>query len=302
MTRVSPANQHCRGADEVAFGLRAKAKPLVQVNGCRPQAAKKFYLAVPPISLSALAPLIHVNDSNSQQGSDDRVAISRLLEPTAVLSPERGINPDLREICRLHGRMIETPRGDEMRLDTECTAVMVLSGCVKLSGGVAADCEQIAGFYFPGNLLFPASGRHGIALAALENSTACELPPLALLAQRGLAAEELACLLRQALLALEHCRIANFALACKTAPQRVASFLVEMADRIGQEQRGDCVIALPMSRRDIAGSLGLTIETVSRQISDLQRQGLLTTCGRSDVVLHRLSDLRLRTGDAEDAA
>ena len=57
----------------------------------------------------------------------------------------------------------------------------------------------------------------------------------------------------------------------QSAKERVASFLLRLADRtdVGRGDRLD----LPMSRQDIADHLGLTIETVSRMIGELKREG-----------------------------
>ena len=59
----------------------------------------------------------------------------------------------------------------------------------------------------------------------------------------------------------------------KTAAERVASFLLEMADRL--HVAGGPVIELPMNRGDIADYLGLTIETVCRELTDLRHQGTI---------------------------
>ena len=84
---------------------------------------------------------------------------------------------------------------------------------------------------------------------------------------------------------LEHVENHMLLLGRQTARERVAAFLTEMN---GRAIAGG-VIALPMSRRDIADYLGLTLETVSRELSKFQRKGFLTFAGtnhREIVVLN----------------
>ena len=73
----------------------------------------------------------------------------------------------------------------------------------------------------------------------------------------------------------------------QTALERLAAFLMEMDQRL----QSLSVMILPMTRRDIADYLGLSIETVSRTFSDLQRKGLLSLRGgqrgREIVLLRR---------------
>jgi CRP/FNR family transcriptional regulator, anaerobic regulatory protein len=74
----------------------------------------------------------------------------------------------------------------------------------------------------------------------------------------------------------------------KSAEERVVSFLlaIHRKSAVGND------IALPMGRLDMANYLGLTIETVSRTMTNLTRRGLIAAAGRYKLTLHRPSALR----------
>jgi len=59
----------------------------------------------------------------------------------------------------------------------------------------------------------------------------------------------------------------------KAATEKVASFLLMMADQQGKD--GEATIDIPMTRSDIGDYLGLTIETVSRTLTKLRQDGLI---------------------------
>jgi len=78
----------------------------------------------------------------------------------------------------------------------------------------------------------------------------------------------------------------------KHADERVASFLVSLAERaIRLGIKGD-MLSLPMTRTDIADFLGLTLETVSRTMSRLKREKCISPKGRQDLRILNLERLR----------
>ncbi|MCP3380565.1 helix-turn-helix domain-containing protein [Bradyrhizobium sp. CCGUVB4N] len=74
---------------------------------------------------------------------------------------------------------------------------------------------------------------------------------------------------------LQHAEDHMLLLGRKTSLEKVAAFLLEMDERLTAAGK----ISLPMSRRDIADYLGLTLETVSRAVSQLHKAGILEFIG-----------------------
>ena len=78
----------------------------------------------------------------------------------------------------------------------------------------------------------------------------------------------------------------------KTAQERVAGFLLEMAERIKATKE----VELPMSRQDIADYLGLTIETVSRTLTSLENSAAIALPSSRRIVLCNRAALRRLNG------
>ena len=89
---------------------------------------------------------------------------------------------------------------------------------------------------------------------------------------------------------LEHAESQLMLLGRKNSLEKVAAFLLEMDHRLAATG----VVALPMSRRDIADYLGLTLETVSRELSQLRALGILrfADAGQRQIVLENRQELQ----------
>jgi CRP/FNR family transcriptional regulator, nitrogen fixation regulation protein len=68
----------------------------------------------------------------------------------------------------------------------------------------------------------------------------------------------------------------------KSTTERVTTFLLEMNRRLANAGMN----SLPMCRRDIGDYLGLALETVSRTLSRLQDEGMLSLSGARQITLH----------------
>ena len=77
-------------------------------------------------------------------------------------------------------------------------------------------------------------------------------------------------------------------LLIKSAKERVVAFLLEMAERL----KAGTQVDLPMSRQDIADYLGLTIETVSRTFSQMERKAFIELPSSRNVRIKNRTALR----------
>lgn len=154
----------------------------------------------------------------------------------------------------------------------------VQRGAVRASRLLGDGRRQIAGFYYPGDLFGLETGpTHRASAEALCDSRVL-VAKRSVLKHYGEAGERLERLIWRATgqelgRAQDHMML----LARKSAYERVAGFLWDVAERQGQDWND-----LAMSRQDMADHLGLTIETVSRMITQLQADGLvaLESCRR----------------------
>jgi CRP-like cAMP-binding protein len=140
----------------------------------------------------------------------------------------------------------------------------VLSGSVRTYSVLNDGRRHIGAFYLPGDIFGVESGTsHNLSAEAIADCTVLMVRRSLVMdtAKRnpGVMSHLLQCTSRELNQARDHVQ-----LLIKTAQERVASFLLEMSERLSEE-----TVELPMSRQDIADYLGLTIETVSRTLTQL---------------------------------
>lgn len=149
--------------------------------------------------------------------------------------------------------------------------------------------RQIGAFYLPGDIFgLESSSSHRFSAEAVSETVviAIKRSTLASLSQTDAAiAREL---WQMTARELDHVHDQMVLLGRSSAMERVATFLLEMSSR--SENRLE--FELPMSRQDIADYLGLTIETVSRTISAIERKALIELSGSRKVRLKSRAALR----------
>jgi CRP-like cAMP-binding protein len=209
-------------------------------------------------------------------------------------SSQEGTTSGLRALART----VSVTKGAAAKIDMrQDQLVFINKGATKLVAHASAGREQVVAFHFAGDLVsIPANDGLEYSLWALSDAQLLAFPTLEFLRIVNQDAGILANVLERTMTALHRCREKALALGRKTARERVAGFLTSMAERIGNADDDGCRIDLPMSRRDIGDSLGLTIETVSRQFSEMRLAGLVETSGRSSVRLVDSAALADRAG------
>jgi CRP/FNR family transcriptional regulator, anaerobic regulatory protein len=152
----------------------------------------------------------------------------------------------------------------------------VLEGVMRLYKLLPDGRRQIVGFALPGDFLgMNISGRHNFSADAIGLVTVCQFAK----APFGRFMEDRPHLLRRinelAIRELSQARDHMALLGRRSADEKVATFLLGWRERLLSPKGPSDTVSLPMSRQDIADYLGLTIETVSRTFTKLERRGAI---------------------------
>lgn len=150
----------------------------------------------------------------------------------------------------------------------------IVTGCVRTARLMSDGRRQVGEFLLPGDIFgWEALGEHEFGVDAVTPVTLRRVPS-SVIEQRADNDPAFAQQLRQYSAAqVRATRRRLVLLGRKTAAERVASFLLEMGDRLPASENS--VLRLPMSRGDVADYLGLTVETVCRGLAELRQRGII---------------------------
>lgn len=164
----------------------------------------------------------------------------------------------------------------------------VVSGATRTMRFTSDGRRQILGFHLPGDIFgVEIDDTHSLSAEAVSS---CDVVLVRRSCVDKAVSEDAAA--ARALLALTSKHLSNarahaLVLGRKGAGERVAAFLLELAERFVSKKELD----LPMSRADIADYLGLTIETVSRAFSEFERERAIALPSSRHVVMRNPSAL-----------
>ena len=167
----------------------------------------------------------------------------------------------------------------------------VVRGAVRTYKLLNDGRRQIGAFHLPGDVFgLDAGATHRLTAEAIADTTVRLVKRRSLEAAAGSNVEVAHNLWTMTASGLRHAEDHMLLLGRKTAIEKVAAFLLEMDRRLARAG----MMALPMCRRDIGDYLGLTLETVSRTLSQLSDQGILVFSSARQIVLRnrqRLTDM-----------
>lgn len=214
--------------------------------------------------------------------------IETLGGPSRQVSDSIALGPGL----VLQGTRMHFRRNEEVFGEGEAAEYVyrVVSGAVRTIRFSGDGRRQILNFYLPGDIFGLEAGKHHTLSAEAVADCDLALVRRSLIdtaAKQDTAAAQavIAMMQRQLQNAQEHALV----LGRKSAGERVAAFLLKLADRVTAQ----CEIDLPMSRADIADYLALTIETVSRAFTQMERDHTIALPSSRHVVVRDRSALEL---------
>ncbi|WP_373353386.1 transcriptional regulator FnrL [Pseudoroseicyclus sp. CXY001] len=182
----------------------------------------------------------------------------------------------------------------------------IVSGCATLSRTLEDGRRQTVGLLLPSDYIGrPGRATSGYDIEAVAEVTLCRFDRRKFEELVRTTPHVATRLLTMTLDELDAARDWAVVLGRMTAREKIATFLVSLARRDAvtggrSQEEGEVTLHLPLSREAIADHLGLTIETTSRQITALRKDGLIDTPSARTVHIPDFALLALEAGEDDD--
>ena len=178
----------------------------------------------------------------------------------------------------------------------------VVSGVANLSKTLEDGRTQMVGMLLPSDFIGRPGRTHvDFDVTATTDVTLCRFERLPFERMLERTPHVAGRLMEMALDELDAARDWMILLGRKSAREKIATFLDLLARRgTLNGDVGQMSLEFPMTRDQIANFLGLTLETVSRQMNALKKEGLIAFSGRKNLDIIDLIGLRQATGDDAD--
>jgi len=165
----------------------------------------------------------------------------------------------------------------------------VRSGTIKAYKTTDNGREQVTGFYFPGEILGMdgiSKNTHASSAVTLETSAVCEIPFASLAKLSSLMPSLQRNFFQLMSREITEDQVLITLLSKNSADERVAALLLSISARNARRKLSATHFRLPMSRVDIGNYLGLTVETVSRIFSRMQKMEILRVDNKEIEILN----------------
>ena len=228
-------------------------------------------------------PFVEFNDTKIFGTADTAAHFAKVFGDDASLQ---------RTLSALQRGPVSFYRDNVIALDEDVAdyLLFVVSGVVRSCKICKSGIRSVVSFYLPGDLFGWTEPKLSLTIEAANDTEVLFIKRSGLLslASRDVRVANvlLTATTNELARAQEHVLLMS-----KSAQCRAATFLTDLWVRLGKAQYLD----VPMSHQDIADHLGLTIETVSRTITDLERSQLVARLSpRTLVLLNRSSLFRIK--------
>jgi len=215
--------------------------------------------------------------------------------------------PGARELAAITRHVSYEP-GQIIVAESESREIVgtITSGVIKLTKALSDGREQIVGLLFPSDFLGRVrAGESRVYAEAVTKVDVCVFHAARFRELNERYPDLKANIYERALNEIDAAREWMVLLGRKTAEEKVATFLVMLAERaklaacLHEPDTDSLVFTLPMSRADMADYLGLTIETVSRQVTRFKTSGVVRMLSGRDILVPNIERLRtIAEGDA----